>query len=124
VYSLCVSLLRYMALNKVWSCVYKAGWSVSLECPKIPRKSQGKLKFPRPKSCWENLIWKSMRFCSYSWPYACLEHVTALLNISQRTQYGFVCILELNASLTARNLHITSGKCKSKKLSSYKLQCQ
>jgi hypothetical protein len=80
--------------------------------------------FPRPKSCWENLIWKSMQCCGYSWPYACLEHMTALLNISQGTQYSFVYILELNASSTARNLHITSEKCQNKKLFTYKLQCQ
>jgi hypothetical protein len=38
-----------MALNKVWSCAYEAGWSVSSECLKIPRKSQGKVMGSSPE---------------------------------------------------------------------------
>lgn len=123
-YLLYFTLLSYMALNKVWSCVYEVEWSVSSECLKIPRKSQDKLMVPQPKSCWKNLILKLMGWRGYSWRYTYLEHMAALPNISQRTQYGFVYISELNASLTPRNFHITSGKCKNKKLPSLKLGCQ
>jgi len=124
VYLLCVTLPRYMALNKIWSCVYGVEWSVDSECLKIPRKSQVKVTVPQPKSCWGSLVWKLMRWCTCSWQiYIFRTHGSSSEYQSKNTirlcisrNWMRLWLLEISIS------HLESVR--NKKLPSLQLGCQ
>jgi hypothetical protein len=107
----------------------EAGWSVSRsdrhhKVSHNDRKSaEVKVTVACLNSCLEILVRKWILRHGYCWWHAYLEQKAVVLIFRKRTQHGFGYILELNSTLTARNLLNTSVNLKNKKLLLYRLEC-